>query len=555
MKHILTALFILGLATPALAADLFVSPSGNDNVSRAANSATNPWRTLGRAIWGTTNRNARNGAEAARGGDVVYVTGDHTAPGSNRRNEPAFFVENSGTAGNPLVIRAVGVSRLSLSSGTGPIAGVLSRNYITWEGFTVVESATSRSTPDTGPVVLWDCQYCEIRKFDIDANGVGHGVADNHPGIRIESTLGAVVADTRVRNVRTASSNAHNGACIQTYASGALTIEHNDLSDCGAGVFIKGGPARYPDTGVTIRQNDIHHIVGGSGIALHAGAIGTAAHPVSITGNVVRDSDVPATKIWGFSTDPLNTPMHVRIIGNTFVGVRSGLLLNGAPPLTNAGHVFERNITVPTYLPIEWDSPTMQPATAIRSGSNLAPSATWATVTSGARYTLAQWQNASGQEVGSVQADPGFVNATDYRLTPTSPARALNAGAYVTGAEVVGPRSGTPPTPVDCVGTWGTWTRVAGSETACVGGSRTFIESRLFTVVTPPSNGGAACPASPESRTQTEACTAPPTTMTCTVRGNPAPYADGDIRLTVRCDTNGPVRVPVGTAFTLPRPQ
>ncbi|MCC6650674.1 MAG: hypothetical protein IT348_05955 [Candidatus Eisenbacteria bacterium] len=65
--------------------------------------------------------------------------------------------------------------------------------------------------------------------------------------------------------------------------------------------------------------------------------------------------------------------------------------------------------------------------------------------------------------------------------------------------------------PVDCVGSYGAWTRQPNSESACsAAGSRTFIESRLFTVVTSPANGGAACPASPESRTSTEACTPPP---------------------------------------------
>lgn len=70
--------------------------------------------------------------------------------------------------------------------------------------------------------------------------------------------------------------------------------------------------------------------------------------------------------------------------------------------------------------------------------------------------------------------------------------------------------SGVAPAPVDCAGTWGPWTRVAGSDGPCVNGSRTFTESRIFTVTTPPANGGAACPVSPETRTQTEACVVPP---------------------------------------------
>lgn len=67
-----------------------------------------------------------------------------------------------------------------------------------------------------------------------------------------------------------------------------------------------------------------------------------------------------------------------------------------------------------------------------------------------------------------------------------------------------------PPSPVDCAGTWGPWERIAGSESACAGGTRTYQERRAFTVTQAPANGGAACPVSPETRTATEACQVDP---------------------------------------------
>jgi len=67
-----------------------------------------------------------------------------------------------------------------------------------------------------------------------------------------------------------------------------------------------------------------------------------------------------------------------------------------------------------------------------------------------------------------------------------------------------------PPGPVDCAGAWSAWLRRPNTESACVNGSRTFIEFREFGVTVPPANGGAACPSSPELRTQSEACSAPP---------------------------------------------
>lgn len=104
--------------------------------------------------------------------------------------------------------------------------------------------------------------------------------------------------------------------------------------------------------------------------------------------------------------------------------------------------------------------------------------------------------------------------------------------------------------PVDCEGTWGAWTQTG--VTACVTGTRTVTEQRLFTVTRQTANGGAACPASPETRSFTEACSRP--TLSCWVTGTPSPYADGDLRRTIRCDTNGPASLPIGTAFTIPSP-
>jgi len=153
---------------------------------------------------------------------------------------------------------------------------------------------------------------------------------------------------------------------------------------------------------------------------------------------------------------------------------------------------------------------------------------------------------------GGTTYDPatGVMSTTVYedRATPRIRRYQVTLGAAV-----------PPPTAVDCAGTWGAWTRIPNSESACsAGGSRTFIESRLFTVSTSPANGGAACPASPESRTSTEACTPPiqTVTLTCWVTSVGTSYADGDARRTIRCDTNGPVtNLANGVTFTVTVPK
>jgi hypothetical protein len=65
--------------------------------------------------------------------------------------------------------------------------------------------------------------------------------------------------------------------------------------------------------------------------------------------------------------------------------------------------------------------------------------------------------------------------------------------------------------PVDCAGTWSEWTPTEDWG-PCMAGEQSRQETRTFTVVTPPSGGGEACPTSPAFRTVTQPCGAGPRT-------------------------------------------
>ena len=57
----------------AQAKDLYVNgTSGNDGVSYATNSASTPWRSLGRAVWGNASISSPSSSEAARAGDTRH---------------------------------------------------------------------------------------------------------------------------------------------------------------------------------------------------------------------------------------------------------------------------------------------------------------------------------------------------------------------------------------------------------------------------------------------------------------------------------------------------
>ncbi|MFN0063648.1 MAG: hypothetical protein ACKVPX_14165, partial [Myxococcaceae bacterium] len=112
-------------ASAAQAKTLYVNgATGNDAVTYAANDEANPWRSIGRASWGSTNREARDGTQAARAGDVVLIAaGVYSVVGTNTRSEISYYTENHGAPGSPVVFRAQGTVNLTLSSGTGPLIG------------------------------------------------------------------------------------------------------------------------------------------------------------------------------------------------------------------------------------------------------------------------------------------------------------------------------------------------------------------------------------------------------------------------------------------------
>lgn len=471
---LIPAVMILSALGPGAASQrtpgraLYVNAAtGNDATTYAENSAVRPWKSIGRAAWGSPDRNNRNGAEAAHAGDTVLVAaGTYAAPGTDSRNEVVYFTENSGELGRPITFKAEGVVRLVLSRGKGAVIGAYRRNYITWDGFSIDET-DAPSVPDTGPVAVWDCDGCVVENLDISGNGDDNGRQDNHTGIRIESSRNVSVRNNRVREVYTGA-NVNNGACIMVYASGGLTIEHNDLSKCGSGVFLKGGPPRYVDF-LTVRYNLIYDIGQdrgapiGSGIILHAGAPTRAEAPTRVYQNVVRNAAEAGIKIWMLDgRDPLNNPMNGLIVNNTIVSASYGLFVKG-DSLPNAGHVFYNNIVANTHdaaMAFEGSRVGLEPA-RFNSEHNLFYR-TGDINADGGPHGLSGWRRRFGQdgaEPASRSGDPKFVNAGagDLRLQTGSAARDLGidsldldgdgnrenritAGAYITGEEIIGRR-------------------------------------------------------------------------------------------------------------------
>lgn len=459
----------------AEAKTLYVNAStGNDATTYAANGPGAPWRTIARAAWGSTNPAARVGSEAARAGDIVLVAaGTYATPATNERGVPALNPHNEGTPGSPIVFRAEGAVFLTLTGGSGPVIGSYDRDYITWDGF-IIHEATAPSRPDTGSVTLWFCNGCVLQNLDINGNGNSNNRMDNHNGIRLEQSRNILIRNNRIQNVYTAH-NVNNGAAVMVYSSGGVTFEHNEIFNCGSGIFLKGGPATNNDY-FTIRYNLIYSIGevrngvgGGNAIIAHAGAPNTADRPVRIYQNVVRDSLQAAVRIWHFDgVDPTNNPMNVKVVNNTFHNVPTGIWVDD-DPLPNARHVFWNNIvTGSSDSVIAFAGGAPGDNTRFDSEHNVAfGHSRFANTGSSGSLNVESWRSVTGQDGAaptSMEADPLFANVggRDFRLQAGSPAHSrgvdfldlnangntsevINAGAYVTGSETIGRTTASAP--------------------------------------------------------------------------------------------------------------
>lgn len=469
-RAFIVLMLVAGTPLSAAAKVLYVDrANGNDSVSYANNSATNPWASIGRAAWGSTNRNSPNTSEAARAGDLVIVrAGTYTTTGANSRILPAYNPANSGSSGSPITFQAEGTVVLTYSGGVGPVIGSLERTFITWKGFTINE-VNAPSTPDTGPVVVWDSRGSSIENCTI----VGRGNIqreDNYPGIRIEASMDILIRGNRVSNFHPGD----NSPAIQLYRSGRIIMEHNEFTNVGTGINIKGTAEEQWNDWMIVRFNLMH------GLAANADGVKTyrIGDPpyIYIYQNVFRDWAGSALTIHQWESDSWSAPRNVKFFNNTVDGLAAGIKIKNNPnPSVVGANDFTNNLITNNSRAITFEdvNPSTVTAANYRWYRNTYFNNPMHAGEIANGSSLSSWMG-SGRDANSVTANPQYVNlaANDFRLQPSSPARTtgravfgvggaagatIPAGAYITGNEVIGPggagtASPTAPTNLRIVG-------------------------------------------------------------------------------------------------------
>ena len=437
-------------AGSVMAKDLYVnSATGDDGVSYANNSSATPWRSLGRATWGSTNRDQQNANEAARAGDVVEVRGSlFSGPATNSRLDPTFNPANSGTASAPITFRAIGRVELRSPGGTGPVMGANFRNYIRWEGHFFIDEQYNVPHSDTGPVVFWDTIGTVIDGCEIEGRNITY--IDNHNGVRINGAHNSVLRNCRINNILGTTDNPlhHNNAGVMMYYSDNIIIENNDISNSGSGIFTKGGD----NYNITVRFNKLS----GNRKAIRNSFSAPSTGTNRMYQNVIWNSAQTEMGI-----DLAENTNNWIITNNSINNVQNGFWLEMTG--TSGNNQFANNVIANTNTAMNgWLLTQPLPG----PGRNLYYNTQEWAWNNRTFSTLAAYLLVAPAEIGSLNANPLFVNlaAGDMHVQAGSPAIGLGvdildlngngsttdripAGAYVRGNELIGRNIGPVPNP------------------------------------------------------------------------------------------------------------
>lgn len=475
------------LADLARAKTLYVDAStGSDAWPYASNDVAHPWATIGRAAWGSTSYASPNSAQAAQAGDTVsvnagiYTTGGSTA-GAAARFDVALSPINSGTSGNPITFRGVGLVYVRMNgSSQGPMIGCKDgTSYVTWDHFQI-DDTYGGSVGDTGPVFFGDSTGCQLLNSDISGhNGsFANGQAtytNNYNAVRLEHAVDALISDNYIHRVWGINSapgaGTVNDAGIMTYSTVRAIIQYNTIFDTGMAIEFKGVTPTIDEANQhdnIARFNFLYSNNYGIRIML--------SQNTKVYQNIVKDTSEFAL-MFGYDGSSVPTSASDAIIANNTVYNQTDNFTGAVAPdgVTMRRPQFRNNIlhTVRNaYLNLGNTSPAVQTSApqSMQIDRNLIYNANsfakYNQDFGGSTYSFATWQGTYGLDInGSNGIDPQFVSATpsavgDFKLQNVGQSARtmgrdvldLNAdgsttdtipvGAYITGTEEIGVRAG-----------------------------------------------------------------------------------------------------------------
>jgi len=449
---ILAICVVCAFSLVAEAKNLYVdAANGNDATSYASNDAGHPWRSIGRAAKGSANYNSPNASEAARAGDTVFVeAGTYWENGttSGGRFTVTLNPINNGTAGNLITFRGVGNVYVRLNSSyRGAMIGCEGRNYIVWDHF-IIDDTFGGSTSDTGPVVFSsNSNYCQLINSTVQGHNGSyyHGYptyGGNYRLVGLEDAHHNLIRNNSIsRALMGGSPGGQNEACIMLYDSNDNIFEHNEIFNCGAGIFVKGAHSPETQDRNIIRFNFLH-------TNLHGIRVLTG-DDTKVYQNILancRETGLYA----GFGQ-----AARSQWVNNTVYNCPRGIVLQGSDLI--AVGVYNNIVVGSTQGAIyNWPSPNPSSVDATFNRNWYYGNSSHAVWESMGAISFSAWQGSYGKDPNASNgSNAGFVAASsnNFRLQAGSPAASFGrvvygiggnngdpipVGAYITGMETIG---------------------------------------------------------------------------------------------------------------------
>lgn len=411
---------------PALdvqAKDLYVSQSGNNNVSYANNSETTPWQTIEHGIYNL------------QAGDTLYIRGgvyvqnypicvrDDAHKDQDGGNPSETVQSQSGTAANPVRVTSYpGEAVIIDLANVNRFIDLDRKDY--WE-FSNLEFVNALN-------VFWvgntSAQHNTIRNNRIVMNRGG----DNAAAISLYSpnSLHHVVDGNEIVGP---GSNVHlnTGTIFMTRLTSAKIL-NNRLSNAPIGIHYKHGtePGDYSSIDLEIAYNYIEGMSRNAMLLninyanIHDNILGPNNNPINVSaGNGTAGGDF---NIFNHNTF-FNTTLNLQDVGNTgntgFSGAYGNVLTN---------NVFMNQTVIHRYA-------QQQHNTSL--DYNLHPQST-AVSEYGNDYGLSAWRSHYGGSVNSTAGSPVFAGGAqpatidDYRLSAGSPGVGAASDGTDLGARV-----------------------------------------------------------------------------------------------------------------------
>lgn len=442
-------------------------PAANDATSTNDNSASRPWATIGRALWGSTNRDAPNRAQAATAGDIVRIRcGRYTTTGTNQNGFVGIALSpvNQGTATKPLRMQSYdnefACIDIVFTSGYGSAIGTQQKNYVHWSGFNLNENNIPWNAAVFGhqSAQVWiggDPQAVGnlVENTRLRGTATGSRDGDNYTVLRLHGTDRTTIRNVHISDV---GGTDENSGCILWYYSTGVTVEHSTLENCGSGIYMKGDNPPSPYEGpYTIRFNRFSNNHYGL-IALRS-ANATPEEPGLIYQNIFEGG----TQTFRFNHySDITDPNDLKVINNVFAGASEWCVEISGNFTRNAGVLYQNNICVSAGGPAFGSGSGGTNVTSFEPARFLARHNVYQNVSSRGfaldSVSFANWRSNLGQDnvppIGLVTNDRLFADE-DYHPAPGSPAlnhgRAVygvggadgtpvNAGPYINGDEVIG---------------------------------------------------------------------------------------------------------------------